>query len=178
MREIDIFISYSRLDRAFVEKLAESLKTLTFSVWYDSDLHTGDEFVERINKYLERARIVLTIWSENSVSSKWVKAEALEGFHDDRFASIRIDDCKVPVPFNGSNYTQVEADDAFSNTKAFQKLAHSLAVRTSNKTAKFMSAVSISDGVDKTKAQKSISHPKRGSAEILLFSGTQVEVHE
>jgi hypothetical protein len=43
---------------------------------------------------------VLVAWTEGSVASDWVRAEATAGFDKQRLISVRLDDVQVPLPFN------------------------------------------------------------------------------
>jgi hypothetical protein len=114
----DIFISYSHSDRAIVEALSAFLEAQGWTVWWDKRLTSGDEFRDEIMSQLTVARAVIVIWSENSVKSKFVKAEA--GAADraaklvpTKTASLPHD--AIPLPFgeghteNVSNHTLVHA---------------------------------------------------------------------
>ena len=102
----DIFISYSNPDRAIVEKLSAFLGAQGWSVWWDQRLISGDEFRDEIMSELAAARAVIVIWTENSVKSKWVRAEA--GAADragklipTKTSSLPYDD--IPLPFGEQN---------------------------------------------------------------------------
>lgn len=72
----DIFISYARKDRDRVRPIAEELARLGYAIWWDTGLVAGEDFHERIEEMLERARIVVVVWSRHSVDSKFVRDEA------------------------------------------------------------------------------------------------------
>lgn len=122
MSKYDVFISYSKHDRPFVEKLAERLRVFGFSVWYDDSLHIGDDFIQSINHALAQSQMVLTVWSNDSVASRWVLGEAHQGYMKNRFAALRIDECEVPVPFNSSNYLQVDQGAELESQRCWEKL--------------------------------------------------------
>jgi len=122
MSEHDVFISYSKTDRSFVETIASELRSFGFNVWFDDSLHLGDDFVQEINRALSRSRMVLTVWSDSSVASRWVLGEAYEGFNKNRFAALRIDECTVPVPFNLSNYLQFDPTVDLKKQRNWNKL--------------------------------------------------------
>ncbi len=63
----DIFISYAREDREWVEKLATQLVTEGFTVWWDWDLLVGKRYRETIETELQTARA--TWWSGRSIPS-------------------------------------------------------------------------------------------------------------
>jgi len=47
-----------------------------WSVWWDKSLGAADLYQDEIMKQLVSARAVITIWTENSIKSDWVRAEA------------------------------------------------------------------------------------------------------
>ncbi len=72
----DIFISYSREDKERVSALASALQG--WSVWWDTEILTGEKFSQVIETELNNARCVIVVWSKQSVDSDWVQAEASE----------------------------------------------------------------------------------------------------
>jgi hypothetical protein len=71
-----IFLSYAREDRAFAETVAAWLEVQGWSVWWDRRLLPGSEFDDEIAAALDAASVVVVLWSEASVRSNWVRAEA------------------------------------------------------------------------------------------------------
>ena len=55
----DIFISYSRVDKAWVSKLAKTLESLGYDVWWDVEILPGDDFEKLITSVLEQTKCVL-----------------------------------------------------------------------------------------------------------------------
>jgi flagellar biosynthesis protein FlhG len=141
MKNVDVFISYSQKNRAYVESIAKELTDFGLRVWYDTNLHAGDSFVTTINKALQSAKTVLTIWSNESIASDWVIAESLDAFHAGKFSSIRIDECVVPVPFNSSNYLQIRKNESLASQKNGQKLLLSLSKFSGNTSAALIAEV-------------------------------------
>jgi hypothetical protein len=72
----DIFISYSKPDRDRVVMLAAYLESEGWTVWWDTKLAVGDGFRDEIVKQLCAARAVIVFWSQSSVKSDFVRAEA------------------------------------------------------------------------------------------------------
>lgn len=73
----DIFVSYSRRDVARSEAVAAFLRREHFSVAVDRDfLLAGDAYRARIQEELQRAKVVIVLWSRASVQSDFVKDEA------------------------------------------------------------------------------------------------------
>jgi hypothetical protein len=70
-----IFISYSRRDQVFAEKLADDLIASGFKVWIDRTLQAGDQWERSIEQNLENAQDVVLILSHNSLKSEWARHE-------------------------------------------------------------------------------------------------------
>ena len=95
----DLFVSYSREDRERVKPLVSWLEQSGFSVWWDTRIEPGSAFDDTIDLQLSGCSAVLVIWSEHSVNSNWVQAEAAEGLDRGILVPIRIDDVRAPLPF-------------------------------------------------------------------------------
>ena len=96
----DIFISYSRSDRATAQTLANALLRENWSVWWDPKIPPGKAFDEVIDQALEKAKCVIVLWSKASVKSGWIKAEAAEGNRRGILLPALIeDDAKIPSSF-------------------------------------------------------------------------------
>ena len=73
-----VFISYSRKDLAFVERLAKDLKGAGLEVWYDlSGLEVGQRWGSEIQKAIRKSKYILIILSPASARSEWVEREVL-----------------------------------------------------------------------------------------------------
>lgn len=97
---IDVFLSYKREDREAAGALAEALARRGYSVWWDVDLLPGDRFADAILAVIKRAGATVVLWSEASVASGFVRAEASAADGLGRLIPTRIDDCELPLPFN------------------------------------------------------------------------------
>ena len=85
----DIFISYSKKDAAEARFIAAQLEAQGYSVWWDTNLETGDEFRQEITKQLDDAKAVIVLWTENSVKSVWVNAEASRAHSDRKLVPLK-----------------------------------------------------------------------------------------
>lgn len=106
----DVFISYKRDERAAIEQIATTLRGLGLSVWFDASLTAGDSFSEEIDREAREAKAVLVCWSPTARESKWVRAEAMIGFEQDKLAACYVagpDNFSPPVPFSGDHYDDV-----------------------------------------------------------------------
>lgn len=96
---IDIFVSYSRRDKELVKKLVEVMQGQGWSVWWDPTIRPGEYFEDVIEEALFESKCVVVIWSQNSVKSKWVRAEAAEAANREVLVPVVIDDAKIPFRF-------------------------------------------------------------------------------
>lgn len=106
---VDVFISYARADSAIAADLAGKLETSGIAAWYDQRIEADAQFDRVISDQITAAKIVLAIWSPNSVGSKWVRAEALAGFNADKLMQVRFGGCEIPTPFNIVQTIEIES---------------------------------------------------------------------
>lgn len=95
----DIFISYSRADKAVAQLLADALADQGWNVWWDRDILPGEAFAESIETALDSAACLVVLWSKTSIASGWVKTEAAEGLSRRILIPILIEDVKIPLEF-------------------------------------------------------------------------------
>jgi hypothetical protein len=118
-----IFISYSRKDRDFVDKLVVNLVRARHSVWMDRwELGVGDSLTQRIQDALKGSAAVLVILSKHSVDSEWCKRELTAGLVrelEEKHTVVMpcvIDDCEIPLFLRDKLYADFRSDpdQAFS----------------------------------------------------------------
>ena len=95
----DIFISYAKEDRERAAALADIFGEHGWSVWWDRDIPLGKTFDVVIEEELTRARCQVVLWTEHSIGSNWVKAEAQEGLEREILIPALMDDVKIPLEF-------------------------------------------------------------------------------
>src|SRR4029077_4737424 len=93
----DIFVSYSRTDKARVAPLVAALEAQGWSVWWDPEITPGDEFDALIGAQLEAARVVVVVWSPASVDSRWVKGEARDAADRGVLVPVRVENARLPI---------------------------------------------------------------------------------
>ena len=96
----DVFISYARTDQEIAANVAETLRSEGFDVWFDTRIYAGADWESLLMGTLASAKAVLVLWSERSVTRPWVLKEAMIAMETRRLVPVRIDDCKVPAPFD------------------------------------------------------------------------------
>ena len=95
----DIFLSYASEDRPWVRSLVSTLERQGWSVWWDRTILPGKTFDQAIQEALDNAKCMIVVWSEASVASDWVKAEAAEGVRRRILVPVLIDDVRLPLEF-------------------------------------------------------------------------------
>ncbi len=94
-----IFLSYSRADRPRAEMIAHALEDEGLTVWWDKILKAGQTYDEVTEGMLRDASVVVVLWSEVSVKSKWVRTEATLGERTSTLIPAMIDDAERPIMF-------------------------------------------------------------------------------
>jgi WD40 repeat protein len=73
-----VFISYSREDRSYVERLAQHLRMANIPVWYDKDLSYGVNWMQAIEDQVDSCSAFVPIMSTSAAKrSCWVGRETL-----------------------------------------------------------------------------------------------------
>ncbi|MFI5952521.1 TIR domain-containing protein [Cryptosporangium sp. NPDC051539] len=93
-----VFLSYSRRDRPYVEKLAALLAAAGVAAWWDFDLAVGDAFPDELQDRIDACAAFVVVLSPDAVSSAWVKNElhyALE--RGKRILPLMLAPCRVPL---------------------------------------------------------------------------------
>jgi len=96
----DVFISYARPNAATAARIADELRTLGYSVWYDQHLPAHRSYADVIEEQLAAAAAVIVLWSADSAASQWVRSEANRARESGRLVQARLDDCALPMPFD------------------------------------------------------------------------------
>ena len=120
----DVFVSYSRSDRARVAPLVAELEAHGWSIWWDPAIAPGQEFDRMIAAQLARASAVLVVWTEDSVQSRWVRGEARDGADRGILVPVRFGNTALPIDFRA--FHTVDLDDGAG---AGRSLASQEAVR-------------------------------------------------
>ncbi len=99
----DVFISYGSSDRSIAGDLAGLLEKAGLEVWWDRRIEPGKDFAEAIEQAITESSAVVVLWSHQSVSSDWVKAEAMDGLDRKILIPVVLDDVRVPFAFRALN---------------------------------------------------------------------------
>ena len=148
----DIFLSYSRKDRAIAAALAEILPSEGWTIYWDRQLRAGEIFDEVLEREVTAARCVVVLWSTNSVASQWVRNEADVGACRNALISVLIENVTVPLAFRRVQAADLigwKGDASDSRlTELLQAISHFL--EGSPRTA---AAVAVGDGAALTRAE-------------------------
>ena len=107
-----IFISYSRQNSEFVEKLVDFFHDASIKVWLDKEkMVAGDPWDASVEKGILEADEVILVLSKDSLNSDIVKAEytyALD--HQKRVIPIKLEDCVIPLRLHPLHYIDFSVD--------------------------------------------------------------------
>jgi TIR domain len=101
----DVFISYSRHQRAVAHELAAELGRRGLVVWYDQLVPAGANFPELLDSNLRSAKSIVVLWSRDAAKSKWVQGEAEFALDQGNLVPVRLDDAPVPHIFMQKHLT-------------------------------------------------------------------------
>lgn len=95
----DIFFSYASGDRERIAPLVETFEAQGWSVWWDRHIVPGTSFDDMIEQAISQAACVVVAWTEESITSEWVRREALFGLDKDILVPILLDNIELPFAF-------------------------------------------------------------------------------
>jgi peptidoglycan hydrolase-like protein with peptidoglycan-binding domain len=122
----NIFISYSSEDRDSARRLAQALEQKGWSVWWDRKIAVGQTYQRVIETELDAADCVIVIWSEKSVASDWVVAEAAEGRERNLLVPVSIDNAKPPLIFRQIQTADLSQWDGRPASPVFRQLVNDI----------------------------------------------------
>ncbi|MEM9954679.1 MAG: protein kinase [Chloroflexota bacterium] len=70
-----IFVSYASVNKHYVQKLVEEMRSIGLDIWIDGDIPTGTTWADGIQNALNECDIMLLIVTENSMDSDYVTHE-------------------------------------------------------------------------------------------------------
>ena len=132
----DIFVSYSRTDKARVAPLVAALEAQGWSVWWDPEITPGDEFDAMIGAELEAARAVVVVWSPASVDSRWVKGEARDAADRGVLVPVRFENARLPIDVRAIHTTELDGWGEKRDSAPFKALCVALQAKLKLSAAK------------------------------------------
>lgn len=97
---VDVFISYSRENKARVADVAAAVAAAGYDVWWDAELPPHRSYGDVIAEKIGNAKAAIVVWSHTSAQSEWVRAEADVARNQKKLVQTAIDDVMPPLPFN------------------------------------------------------------------------------
>jgi hypothetical protein len=126
----EIFLSYSRLDSSTVQALAGGLEEKGVSVWIDrSGIEEGDAYDTQIEDAIAQTRVVIVVWSQHSVRSHWVRAEAAYALSKHKLVPIAIDKSEPPLQFHHIQTIEFHGWNGAGHDEALTRLLTALGKR-------------------------------------------------
>lgn len=125
----DVFISYAHEDRPLARQLAEALQARQLTVWWDRDLAAGAEFAREIESQLQQARVVIGLWSAESVRSTFVRDECSRALRAGKLVPVRIEEVELPLGFGQSHTLDLLDWNGDADDETFQQLAREVGQR-------------------------------------------------
>jgi len=152
----DVFVSYSRSDRARVAPLVAAIKAKGWSVWWDPSIAAGQQFDDQIEAELLAASAVLVVWTPTSVLSRWVRGEARDAAERDILVPVRFDNARLPIDARAIQTTDLDNWGEDPTSAPFQDLIRSL------------SAVIERQRAAKSAAPATASGPTAGASRVAI----------
>ncbi|MGE5376893.1 MAG: SUMF1/EgtB/PvdO family nonheme iron enzyme [Bacteroidota bacterium] len=124
-----VFVSYSRKDIAFVQRLAADLKNAGIEVWYDvSGIAGGDRWRSEIENALRNCQYVIVVLSPDAILSQWVEREFLFSYNLKRkIIPLMYRSCEIPLNYVDLNIIDVQGDNYARN---FYQILEALRIDT------------------------------------------------
>jgi len=118
----EIFISYSSKDRERVRVLVEALVRQGVPVWWDQHIVAGQNWENELERALHRARAVIVLWSQHSVLSDEVKAEANYALKQKNLIPALLDGAAIPFRYRRTQTPDLSRWDGAEDDPAFRAL--------------------------------------------------------
>jgi adenylate cyclase len=122
----DVFVSYARNDKARVAPIVAVLEAQGWSVWWDPEIATGQEFDRQIATELRNAKAVLVVWTPVSVESRWVRGEARDAADRGVLIPVRFDTPELPIDVRAIHTTDFDGWNENPKSPAAQELLRSM----------------------------------------------------
>jgi len=122
----DVFVSYSRSDKARVSPLVAAIKAKGWSVWWDPSIAAGQQFDDQIEAELQAASAVLVVWTPTSVASRWVRGEARDAAERDVLVPVRFENARLPIDARAIQTTDLDDWGEDPASAPFQDLLRAL----------------------------------------------------
>lgn len=123
---VDVFISYSRENKARVADIAAAVTAAGYDVWWDAELPPHRSYGDVITEKIGNAKAAIVVWSHASAQSEWVRAEADVARNQKKLVQTAIDDVMPPLPFNQIQFADLSDWHGEADHRGWSKVLMSL----------------------------------------------------
>lgn len=95
----DVFLSYSREDKARAEAVAQALTNAGYDVFWDNEIPPGSTWADYLQSKISAAKALVVLWTNTSTQSQWVREEARIGRDAKKLVPIMLDGAAPPFGF-------------------------------------------------------------------------------
>lgn len=124
---VDVFISYSRADKAAVSHLAHRIEAEGYDVWWDEELPPHKSYGDVISAKIAEAKTAIVVWSPDAAASEWVRAEADMARNQKKLIQTALGDIMPPLPFNQIQFADIGDWQGEDDHSGWRKVKASLA---------------------------------------------------
>lgn len=125
-----IFLSYAHEDHAPAQRLARSLERAGYTIWWDALIEGGTRFAASIDEALQRADVIVVLWSRRSVESDWVRDEATHGRDRRRLVPLSLDGSPPPLGFRQIQTIDVSGRNGRPTAAQLESIKRAVAAAT------------------------------------------------
>jgi TolB-like protein len=122
-----VFFSYSREDQARALPIIRMIEKAGYDVWWDGLLEGGDRFSHTTEAALNRAQVVVVLWSKTSVASHWVHDEATAGRDRRILLPLSLDGSEPPLGFKQFQVIDLSLTKMRPQSREVQQVLRALA---------------------------------------------------
>ena len=122
----DIFLSYSKEDRARAASLAAALTEEGWDVFWDRTIPTGKTWRDWIGGKLSDAKCMVVLWSDSSIKSRWVLEEAEIGVQRNMLIPASVDPVPPPLGFGAIQSADLSNWSGSRDAPEFQELCRAV----------------------------------------------------
>ena len=158
-RMADVFVSYARIDKVRVAPLVGAIEAQGWSVWWDPEINPGQEFDSQIDAELQKATVVLVVWTPASVGSRWVRGEAREAADRGILVPVRFEGARLPMDVRALHTTDLDDWKGDTQSQPFQDLLRALSAMIALQRASLPAAQSVPVGSGFTSSRSASGSP-------------------
>lgn len=122
----DVFVSYSREDKARAEAIATALQGQGYDVFWDNEIPPGSTWADYLQAKISNAKALVVLWTATSTQSQWVREEARIGRDSRKLVPIILDGAAPPFGFGEVQAVDLTAWDGNQGNPEWQRFLKGL----------------------------------------------------